>query len=44
MGYGEQSAKYSNETVSGQAMNRRVEFLITANAKMIEDAKKEANQ
>ncbi|HSK12316.1 MAG TPA: OmpA family protein [Phnomibacter sp.] len=44
LGYGEQSAKYTNTTADGQAMNRRVEFLITANAKMIEDAKKEATK
>lgn len=29
----------SNETVSGRSENRRVEFAITANEKMIEDAK-----
>lgn len=33
----------SNETPEGKAQNRRVEFAITANAKMIEDAKKEGN-
>lgn len=32
----------SNETTEGRAQNRRVEFAITANDKMIEDAKKEA--
>lgn len=32
----------SNETVEGRSQNRRVEFAITANEKMIEDAKKEA--
>ena len=32
----------SNETVDGRAQNRRVEFAITANEKMMEDAKKEA--
>ncbi len=31
----------SNETPEGKAQNRRVEFAITANAKMIEDAKAE---
>lgn len=31
----------SNETVEGRSKNRRVEFTITANEKMIEDAKKE---
>jgi outer membrane protein OmpA-like peptidoglycan-associated protein len=34
----------SNETVEGKAQNRRVEFAITANDKMVEDAKKEAGQ
>ena len=29
----------SNETVEGKSKNRRVEFAITANAKMVEDAK-----
>lgn len=33
----------SNDTPEGKAQNRRVEFAITANAKMIEDAKKEGN-
>ena len=32
----------TNETAAGRTQNRRVEFAITANAKMIEDAKKEA--
>ncbi len=32
----------SNETAAGMAQNRRVEFAITANSKMVEDAKKEA--
>lgn len=31
----------SNDTAEGKAQNRRVEFAITANAKMIEDAKAE---
>lgn len=31
----------SNETVEGRSQNRRVEFTITANQKMIEDAQKE---
>ena len=31
----------TNETAEGKAQNRRVEFAITANEKMIEDAKKE---
>lgn len=43
-GFGETAAKYENKTAEGQAQNRRVEFLITANEKMIADAKKEAGQ
>lgn len=33
-----------NETVEGRSKNRRVEFAITANDKMIQDAQKEAGQ
>ena len=39
IGYGETAPKYSNETDDGRSKNRRVEFAITANAKMINDAK-----
>lgn len=41
-GYGENAPKYTNDTEEGRAMNRRVDFIITANEKMIEDAKREA--
>ena len=41
-GFGENSAKYSNDTKDGMIQNRRVEFLITANEKMKADAKKDA--
>lgn len=41
-GYGESAPKYGEETPDGMAQNRRVEFLITANEKMKEEAKKEA--
>jgi len=34
----------SNETVEGRSQNRRVEFAITANEKMVQDAQKEAKQ
>ena len=34
----------SNETVEGRTQNRRVEFAITANEKMIQDAEREAKQ
>lgn len=44
IGYGEGYPKYTNETTDGQALNRRVEFLITANAKMKEEARIEAEK
>jgi len=34
----------SNETVDGRSKNRRVEFAITANDKMVQDAQKEAGK
>ena len=43
-GYGESAPAYSNDTEEGMAQNRRVEFLITANEQMKEQAKQEANQ
>ena len=42
VGFGETVPKYSNDTEDGRAQKRRVEFLITANEKMIRDAQKEA--
>ena len=39
-GYGIADPIASNDTKEGQSQNRRVEFAITANQKMIEDAKK----
>lgn len=42
VGMGESYPKYDNNTVDGQAQNRRVEFLITANEKMKQDAEREA--
>ncbi len=41
-GYGESAPKYTNESENGRSQNRRVEFLITANEKMKEEAKREA--
>lgn len=40
--YGEAQPKYSNEAEADRAKNRRVEFAIYANEKMVNDAKKEA--
>ncbi|HUQ65998.1 MAG TPA: OmpA family protein [Flavitalea sp.] len=41
-GYGETAPVSDNNTDDGRAQNRRVTFLITANKKMVEDAKKES--
>jgi len=42
-GFGEAAPKYTNDTESGRSQNRRVDFLITANEKMKNDAKKESD-
>jgi len=43
-GMGKSDPKVSNDTDAGRAENRRLEFVITANQKMIDEAKREANQ
>ena len=43
-GYGESAPKYANTSEEGRSMNRRVDFLITANDKMKADAKREADK
>jgi outer membrane protein OmpA-like peptidoglycan-associated protein len=43
-GYGESAPVSDNTSDDGRAQNRRVTFLITANKKMVEDAKKEAEK
>lgn len=42
-GYGETAPNYSNENEDTRSQNRRVEFLITANAQMRKDAAKETS-
>jgi len=44
IGFGELLPKYTNTTADGQSMNRRVEFLVTANDKMKTDAANEAEK
>jgi outer membrane protein OmpA-like peptidoglycan-associated protein len=43
-GLGESDPKVANDTDTNRAENRRVEFVITANQKMVDDAERESNQ
>lgn len=43
-GMGESDPKVANDSEANRAENRRVEFVITANQKMVEDARREAGQ
>ncbi len=44
VGQGKSNPRASNDTDAGRAQNRRVEFAITANEKMVEDAQKQAGK
>ncbi len=44
IGFGETAPKYANSSSDGQAQNRRVEFLVSANKKMKNEASKKADE
>lgn len=44
VGFGEAAPKYENNTAEGRSLNRRVEFLISANEKMKAEAEKAAGK
>ena len=44
LGFGKTAPRYSNDTDANRALNRRVDFIVVANEKMIKDAQNEAGK